>query len=65
MIRYNTSNDNVCKLVISWCRENGYSYTFSGNGNSECVYPFEIDAPSYSETELGNMLQKEIGREHT
>ncbi|MBR4462401.1 MAG: hypothetical protein IKS51_07470 [Erysipelotrichaceae bacterium] len=65
MIRYNTSNDRVCKLVIKWCRVNGYRYAFSSNSNSECVYPFEIDAPSCSETELGNMIKEEIDHEHT
>ena len=51
MIRYNTSNDRICKTIRSWCRENGYIYRFDDNENT-CTYPFVILAPSDVENEL-------------
>jgi len=53
MIRYSTSNDRICKIIRSWCRENNYIYTFDDE-DRKCtdIYPFIILAPSYAEEEL-------------
>ncbi len=53
MIRYNTSNDRICKIIRSWCKEKEYIYSFDevGKKNTD-VYPFIIFAPSYAEKEL-------------
>ena len=53
MIRYNTSNDRICKIVRNWCRENSYIYRFDDEDNKNSdVYPFVMLAPSYAEREL-------------
>jgi|GEM_PF-5813173 len=53
MIRYNTSNDRICKIIRSWCRENNYIYTFDDEDKKTvCIYPFVILAPSYAKKEL-------------
>lgn len=53
MIRYSTSNDRICKIIRSWCRENNYIYRFDDE-DRKCtdIYPFIILAPSYAEEEL-------------
>ena len=60
MIRYNTSNDRICKAVISWCKENRYLYSFDTDDRDRnlYVYPFTIAAPSSKETELIDMVRK-------
>ena len=53
MIRYSTSNDRICKIIRSWCRENNYIYTFDDEDKKNIdIYPFVILAPSYAEEEL-------------
>ena len=54
MIRYNTSNDRVCKTIRKWCKDNNFIYSFETdrNENEHHVYPFKIVAPSYMENDL-------------
>ena len=53
MIRYNTSNDRICKVIRSWCRENKYIYKFDDEDKKNtCIYPFVILAPSDAEKKL-------------
>ena len=54
MLRYNTSNDRVCRVIRDWCRENNYYYSFepSDRDHDFCIYPFRILAPSYAEDGL-------------
>lgn len=65
MIRYSTSKDRECRLVIRWCREHKYIYRLEENskkGDTD-VYPFAILAPSYMESELLEKLEELSFRE--
>ena len=60
MIRYSTSKDRECRLIIRWCKEHKYIYRLeetSGKANTD-VYPFSILAPSYMESELLEKLEE-------
>ncbi len=53
MIRYSTSNDRICRIIRSWCRENNYIYTFDDEDKKNIdIYPFVILAPSCVEEDL-------------
>ena len=54
MIKFNTSNDAICKIVTKWCKENNYHYYFDtkNKDNNDCSYPFVIEAPNNLESDL-------------
>ena len=63
MIRYNTSNDKVSKVIREWCKENNYIYSFETDERERefFVYPFTIVAPSYAEEELIERIRTKTG----
>ena len=63
MIRYNTSNDRISRIIRDWCIRNSYIYSFSDDEKDECVYPFVILAPSYAETDLKEQIRLSTGLE--
>ena len=63
MIRYNTSNDRISRIIRDWCIRNSYIYSFSDDDTDGCVYPFVILAPSYAETDLKEQIRLSTGLE--
>jgi len=47
MIRHDTSNDKIAKIIINWCKENSFAYSFDTKNKERnfYTYPFTIEAP--------------------
>lgn len=58
MIRHDTSNDKIAKIIINWCKENGFTYSFDTKNKERnfYTYPFSIDAPFQRRDELMDLI---------
>jgi len=58
MIRYDTSSDKIAKIIINWCKENGFVYSFDTKNKERnfYTYPFTIDAPLQRRDELMDLI---------
>ena len=58
MIRHDTSNDKIAKIIINWCKENGFAYSFDTKNKERnfYTYPFTIDAPLQRREELMDLI---------
>ena len=58
MIRHDTSNDKIAKIIINWCKENGFAYSFDTKNKERnfYTYPFTIDASLQRRDELMELI---------
>ena len=61
MIHYNTSNDKQSKKIVTWCKENGCTYSFDTKNKErrEFTYPFDLIVPREKIAELKELLGTE------
>ena len=60
MIRYNTSNDKLCKIIVKWCKDNNFIYTLDPQeGEKETdAYHFRIFAPEYMKDDFKENIRR-------
>ena len=60
MIYYNTSNDKISKIIVKWCKDNNYIFSFDTKDKERnyYTYPFTIVAPSYQEEDLLKRIEE-------
>ena len=58
MIRHDTSNDKIAKIIINWCKENSFAYSFDTKNKERnfYTYPFTIEAPLQRREELMELI---------
>ena len=58
MIRHDTSSDKVAKIIINWCKENSFAYSFDTKNKERnfYTYPFTIDASLQRRDELMELI---------
>ncbi len=61
MIKYDTSKDSDAKIILKWCKENNYGYSFETKDKSRNIetYPFNISAPMEMKDELIQFLDNQ------
>ena len=58
MIRHDTSNDRIAKIIVNWCKENGFAYSFDTKNKERNFYTylFTIDASLQRRDELMELI---------
>ena len=61
MIKYDTSKDLVAKIILKWCKDNDFIYSFETKDKSRNIvtYPFNISAPIEMKDELIQILDNQ------